>query len=68
MYLSSLPDMKIDDDFLATMQEQPIPRSAVAISTQDSHVLEIDIAKAWDELGLKSRWSNEAGIKVYFNI
>jgi hypothetical protein len=59
--------MTIEGDFLATIQGQPIPPYTVAISKADEHVLEIDIGTAWDEMGLKSWWSNDVEIKIYFS-
>lgn len=59
--------MTIEGDFLATIQGQAIPRHTVSISAIDEHVLEIDIGTAWDEMGLKSWWSNDVEIKIYFS-
>ncbi|KPM38607.1 hypothetical protein AK830_g7961 [Neonectria ditissima] len=67
IYVSTLPSMTIDGDFLATIQEKPIPADTVGISKADDHVLEIDLGKAWKEMGLESKWSNEIEIKVYFS-
>lgn len=68
VYVSSLPTMTIDGDFLITIQEKVIPVHTVAISKADDHVLEIDIGKAWKEMGLESRWSNDVEVKVFFSI
>ncbi|KAI5467333.1 glycoside hydrolase superfamily [Mariannaea sp. PMI_226] len=67
VYVSSLPSMTIEGDFMATIQGQPIPPDTVTISEADNHVLEIDIGKAWKEMGLKSGWSNDVEIKIYFS-
>ncbi|KAH6900315.1 glycoside hydrolase superfamily [Thelonectria olida] len=67
LYVSSLPSMTIEGDFLATIQGQTIPSHTVTISKADEHVLEIDTGMAWDEMGLKSRWSNDVEIKIYFS-
>ena len=39
----------------------------IKVSDADEHVLEIDIEKAWEELELKSGWSNEVEVKIYIN-
>ena len=67
VYISALPNMTIKGDFIATIREQPIPPHTVAISKIDSHVLEIDIERAWKEMGLESGWSNEVEVKLYFS-
>lgn len=68
VYISSLPKMSIDDDFLATIQGQAIPAHTVSVSKASKYVLEVDIAKAWKELDLKSGWSNEVEIKLYISV
>jgi hypothetical protein len=59
--------MTIAGDFMVTIQEQPIPQSAVSFSTQDPRVLEVDIEQAWKEMNLDGGWSNEVEVKVYFD-
>lgn len=59
--------MTIEGDFIATIRDEPIPPHTVSISETNSHVLEIDIERAWNEMGLESSWSNDIEIKVYFN-
>ena len=59
--------MTIGGDFMVTIRDQPIPPHTVSVSTSDSHVLEVDIGKAWEEMGLKSGWSNDIEVKVYFS-
>ncbi|KKY29813.1 putative glycoside hydrolase family 36 protein [Diaporthe ampelina] len=68
IYISRLPDMSLDDDFMATIQGQVIPRHTVSVNKTSSSILEIDIEKAWKELDLKPGWSNEVEVKVYFDI
>jgi hypothetical protein len=60
--------MTIEGDFLITIQEKVIPLHVVAISKIDNHVLEIDIGKAWKELDLESRWSNDVEVKIHFSL
>jgi hypothetical protein len=60
--------LTIEDDFLITVQEKVIPVYTVAISKVDACVLEINIGKAWKELGLETRWGNDVEVKVYFSL
>lgn len=68
VYISALPELTIEDDFIATIQGQVIPVHTVSVSAVDAHVLEIDVEKAWEEMGLHPGWSNEVEIRVYFSI
>ncbi|SCO79310.1 related to seed imbibition protein Sip1 [Fusarium oxysporum] len=68
IFVSTLPSLTIEGDFLITVQEKVIPLHTVAISKVDTRVLEIDIGKAWKELGLETRWGNDVEVKVYFNL
>ncbi|KAL1879955.1 hypothetical protein VTK73DRAFT_6535 [Phialemonium thermophilum] len=65
VYISSLPDLTIEDHFLATIQGQPIPPHTVRKANET--VVEIDIETAWKEMGLESGWSNEVELKLYFS-
>lgn len=67
VYISSLPRMKIDDDFMVTVSDMAVPRHTVKISDQDSCMLEVDVATAWKEMGIDSGWNNEAEVKVSFD-
>lgn len=68
IYISSLPGMSIEEDFMATIQGQPIPPHTVSIDQDDKHVLRIDVEAAWKEMGLQAGWGNEIEIQVYFDI
>ncbi|KAI9171730.1 Inosine-5'-monophosphate dehydrogenase [Paramyrothecium foliicola] len=64
VYISTLPFMTINDDFMITIQGQPIPVHTVKKSLSDEHVLEVDVEQAWVEMNLKSGWSNEVEVKA----
>ncbi|KAM3514007.1 hypothetical protein MY11210_002324 [Beauveria gryllotalpidicola] len=64
VYVSSLPDMTIDDNFMVTIFGHPVPRHTVRISRTADSVLEVDVQTAWKELGLDSGWSNELEVTV----
>ncbi|KAI1077419.1 glycoside hydrolase family 36 protein [Whalleya microplaca] len=68
VYISSLPDMSIERDFMVTIQGQTIPMHTVTVNKADPHVLSIDAETAWKEMGLEAGWSNEVEVKVYFDI
>ncbi|KAK1853305.1 raffinose synthase sip1 [Colletotrichum chrysophilum] len=68
LYISKLPELTIHDDFLVTIQNSVIPVSAVSVCKNDDKVLEIDIEKAWEEMGLHPGWSNEVQMTVTFAI
>ena len=44
-----------------------VPVHTVSISKAATCVLKIDIERAWIELELESRWSNEVEVKIYIN-
>jgi hypothetical protein len=61
-----LPELSIQDDFMVTIQGQPIPSHTVTVNKDDQHVLDVDIETAWREMKLESGWANEVEVKVYF--
>ncbi|KAI0452334.1 raffinose synthase Sip1 [Xylaria acuta] len=67
LYISDLPHMSIERDFMVTIQGLPIPPYTVTVNQKDSHVLGIDIQKAWTDMDLSSGWSNEVEVKIYFD-
>jgi hypothetical protein len=67
VYISTLPKMTIDDDFMVTIADAPVPRHTVNIAKQNSRVLEVDVLSAWREMGLDAGWSNEVEVKVFFD-
>jgi hypothetical protein len=66
IYISVLPELSLQDDFMVTIQGQPIPPHTVSVNEGDQHVLDVDIESAWQEMGLESGWANEVEVKVYF--
>ncbi|KAI1459461.1 glycoside hydrolase family 36 protein [Annulohypoxylon moriforme] len=68
VYISSLPDMSIERDFMVTIQGEPIPPHTVTINANSGHVLNIDVETAWREMGLEAGWANEVEVKVYLDI
>ncbi|CRK48401.1 hypothetical protein BN1723_007998 [Verticillium longisporum] len=68
IYISNLPKLTIDDDFIATIQGHIIKAEAVSVSKYHPQLLEIDVEGAWHDLQLKPGWSNEVEIKMTFRI
>ncbi|KAI0428887.1 raffinose synthase Sip1 [Xylaria sp. FL1042] len=67
LYISDLPHMSIERDFMITIQSLPMPVETVTVDERDSHVLAVDVQKAWSEMGLSSGWSNEVEVKISFD-
>ncbi|KJR80867.1 raffinose synthase protein Sip1 [Sporothrix schenckii 1099-18] len=70
LYVSGLAEghRTVADSFLVTMRDQPIPAHCAAVSAQDPHVLEIDTARAWRELGFKPMMNNEVQLTIYISV
>lgn len=56
----------VQENFMVTIQGQPLPPHTVGVNKLDGHILEIDLETAWKEMGLEAGWSNEVEVKVYF--
>ncbi|KAK5632632.1 hypothetical protein RRF57_008346 [Xylaria bambusicola] len=67
LYISDLPHMSIERDFMITIQGLPIPFHTVTVDRKDDHVLAVDIQMAWSEMGLNSGWSNEVEVRINFD-
>jgi hypothetical protein len=63
-----LPDLTVEGDFMVTIQGQPIPPKTVSVSKSDTHVIEVDVETAWNEMKLESGWANEVEVKLYFTL
>ncbi|CAI4218647.1 unnamed protein product [Parascedosporium putredinis] len=68
VYISHLPTLTIEDDFIATISGRVIPPETVSISRHDPHVLEIDVEAAWKGVGEPVGWSNDIDVRVYFTL
>jgi len=47
------------------MLGQPVPIGCVGISKTCGKVLEVDVERAWKEMGLDAGWSNEVSLEVF---
>lgn len=68
IYVSALPTMTVQDNFLITIRGLVIPAHCVSKSAQDPHVLEIDAERAWDEMGQTPGWNNELHLTVLITV
>ena len=66
IYISDLPKRSIEHEFMILISGKPVPFHTVTKSSVSDCVLEIDVQRAWKEMGLSSGWSNEAGLDVLF--
>lgn len=62
-----MPKRSINDTMLITILEQVVPLHTVRTSKASPYVLEVDIERAWEELKLVSKWSNEVEVKLYIS-
>ncbi|KAL9127597.1 MAG: hypothetical protein Q9217_003555 [Psora testacea] len=63
IFISDLKGRSVGDNFLATIRNRVVPQHTVTISMEAS-VLEIDLEKAWIEMGLQSGYGNEIVVEV----
>jgi hypothetical protein len=67
LYISTLPQISFEDSLMITIQGKVLPIHTITVSKVSEFVLEIDVEKAWKEMELESRWSNEVEVKIYIN-
>ena len=65
IYVSTLHDegKSVEDDVLVLISEKVVPMRTVTIAEQ-APVLQVDVEKAWEEMGLEAGWSNEIRVLV----
>ncbi|KAK4066339.1 hypothetical protein Trihar35433_6766 [Trichoderma harzianum] len=66
VYISALPDLVLNEDFIVMLQDQAVPVETVRVSQNDGHVLEVDIEKAWADMKLEPGLKDEVEVKVSF--
>ncbi|KAL8661005.1 MAG: hypothetical protein Q9202_005985 [Teloschistes flavicans] len=66
LYISSLEDWKggFGEHVMVLIKERAVPVETVSVSGQDKRVLEIDVEKAWEGLGVQPGWGNEVEVVV----
>jgi len=58
----------IDEDVMVLLEGRAVPRGCVSFDGQvaaGAQVLQIDLAAAWNEMGLKAGYANEVDVAVY---
>ncbi len=63
VYVSTLSEKSVQNDILVMISGKVVPVHTVRIAEQ-APVLEVDVEKAWDEMGLQAGWSNEVRVLV----
>ncbi|KAK4193272.1 putative galactinol--sucrose galactosyltransferase 6 [Podospora australis] len=66
IWISTLDRLDLMNDFMVTIQGQPLPPHTVKTNGKNSRILEVDIETAWTEMELESGWANEVEVKVDF--
>ncbi|KAF2007168.1 glycoside hydrolase family 36 protein [Amniculicola lignicola CBS 123094] len=64
LYVSDVKARNLEDDFFAMIFGKPVPFHCLKINDACENVLEIDLARAWEETGSKATWSNEVAIEI----
>jgi hypothetical protein len=66
LYISFLPKIPdfIGTHLLVAIQGNVVPVHTVSISSSCASIVEIDLMRAWTEMGLDSGWGNEVQVKV----
>jgi hypothetical protein len=65
LYVSDLEVRKIEDDFMVMIHGKPIPVGCVKVNEVCGKVLEVDVERAWKEMGEEAGWSNEVSLEVF---
>jgi hypothetical protein len=65
LYISDLKKRSIADDFFGVIFGRPIPLHCVKVNDACDNILEIDVARAWDETDSTAGWSNEVAVEVF---
>lgn len=65
LYVSDLEARKLEDDFMVMIHGKPVPLGCVKVNDQCGKVLEVDVERAWKEMGEEAGWSNEVSVEVF---
>jgi hypothetical protein len=65
LYVSDLEARKLEDDFMVMIHGKPIPVGCVKVNKVCGKVLEVDVERAWKEMGEEAGWSNEVSLEVF---
>lgn len=65
LWVEDLPRRSIDDDIMLLVFGKVVPRHCVRRNAECEKVLEVDMARAWEELDEDAGWSNEVSLEVF---
>lgn len=65
LWIADLAERSVDEDVMIMVYGKPIPRHCVGRSKECDKVLEVDLERAWEEMGEDSGWSNEVSLEVF---
>lgn len=68
LYISTLPQMQIADDFMVLVEDLPVPVETVQRSDVNNHVIEIDVEKAWKIPQFSTLRRDVLQVKVLFTV
>jgi len=66
LYISDLDNRSVEEHMMATISGKPLPLHCVQKS-KTANVLEIDLARAWEETGSSAGWSNEVTMELFIS-
>lgn len=65
LYVSDLEARKVEDDFMVMIHGRSVPVGCVRVNGVCGKVLEVDVERAWKEMGEEAGWSNEVSLEVF---
>jgi len=68
VWISSLEEMDINEDIMVLLEGKPVPVGRLMVSFAESSVLEIDVERAWKEMGLQAKYSNEVDVELFVKV
>jgi hypothetical protein len=65
LYVSDLEARRLEEDFMVLIHGRPVPVGCVKVNDVCGKVLEVDVERAWREMGEEAGWSNEVSLEVF---
>lgn len=65
LYVSDLEARSVEKDFMVLIHGKPVPVGCVGVNGVCGKVLEVDVERAWREMGEEAGWSNEVSLEVF---
>ena len=65
IYISNLHERSVEEDFLILILGKAIPVHTVSKSSISDCLLEVDVERAWNKMGLSNWYGNELEMQVY---